>query len=70
MIDIYKYKDAEKLEITDIDNEVFVGSLVSVNDVADEDEDLGLNENSITLAVNKRPVTFPVSEIKSIKIID
>lgn len=70
MIDIYKYKDANEIEIVDIDNEAFVGTLISVNDVEDEDEDVGLKENSVTVAVDRRPITFPVSEIKSIKIID
>ena len=69
MIDIYRYKDSDKLSLTDIDGETFIGSLISVNDVEDEDEDFGLKENSITLAVNNRPITFPVSEIKKIKIV-
>ena len=70
MINIYEYKDAEFLKITTIDNQIFIGSLVTINDVADEYEDVGLNENSITLAIEKRPITFPVSEIKSIEIIE
>ena len=70
MIDIYKYKDAKEIEITDIDDEIFVGTLVSVNDVEDEDKDFGLEENSITIAVDRRPITFPVSEIKSIRVIN
>lgn len=70
MIDIYKYKDANNIEIVDIDNKTFVGTLISVNAVEDEDEDVGLTENSLTIAVEKRPITFPVSEIKSIRIVD
>ena len=70
MIDIYKYKDAEKLKIIDIDNKTYIGYLVTINDVEDEDEDYGLKENSITLGIQKRPVTFPVSEIKSIEILE
>ncbi len=70
MIDIYKYKDAKGIEITDIDDEIFVGTVVSVNDVDDEDEDIRLEENSVTIAVDRRPITFPVSEIKTIGIIN
>ena len=70
MINIYKYKDADKLLLTDIENEKYEGKLISINDVDDEDVDYGLEENSITLAVDSRPITFPVSEIKKIEILN
>lgn len=69
MINIYKYKDADKLRITAVNNEIYEGLLVSVNDAEDEDEDYGLKENSITIAVEGAPITFTVSDIKNIDIV-
>ena len=67
MINIYDYKDAERLRIYATDSKIYEGSLVSLNDAEDEDEDFGLKEDSLTIAIGNRPITFPISEIEKVE---
>lgn len=67
MINIYDYKDSERIRIYATDKKIYEGDVVSLNDAEDEDEDYGLKEDSITIAIGSRPVTFPISEIASIE---
>lgn len=69
MINIYDYKDDDRLRIHAIDKKIYEGNIVSLNDAEDEDEDYGLKEDSITIAIGNRPVTFPVSEIEKITVV-
>ena len=69
MINIYDYKDSERLRIYATDDKIYEGDMVSLNDAEDEDEDYGLKEDSITIAIGNRPVTFPISEIKKITVV-
>lgn len=69
MIDIYKYKDVDRIKLTDIDDKIWIGNIEGINDVEDEDEELGLKEDSVTLWIDGKPVTFGISEIKKIEVI-
>ena len=53
----------DKIEIVDIDGQIFQGTVSSINAVEDEDEDYGIKEDSITVATAKGLITFGQSEI-------
>ena len=70
MINIWDFKDAEIIRITDIEGDVFQGRIIDIIDVGEESEDYGFGEDSICISVNNRHIVFPQSEIKSIKVIE
>ena len=66
MIDILKYKDAESVTITDIDEEVFTGKVIEVI-FPEEKTDLEEQEYSIVIRVGSSEIEFLQSEIKNIE---
>lgn len=70
MINVWNYKDAKKIKLIDIDNQIFTGNVYDINDAEDESEDYGFNEDSICLNINGNLVDIRQSEIKSIEILD
>lgn len=67
MIDILKYKDAEKVTITDIDGAVFSGEVIEVIH-PEEKTDLEEREYSIVIRSGDTEIEFLQSEIKSIAV--
>lgn len=70
MINVWDYQHANRIKITDIDGQVFTGKVVEVTDVEDESPDYGFGEDSITIEVEGREISFPQSEILGIDILD
>lgn len=68
MIDIWKYKDLNKIILTDVNNTSYKGQIVELID-ADEKSDLEEQEDSIVLAVEGKQIEFLQSEIKAIQVI-
>ena len=69
MIDILKYKDAEAVEITDIDGVLFAGKVIEI--IYPEDKtDLEEKEYSIVIRSDDAEIEFLQSEIRAIKVIN
>jgi len=69
MINLWKYQDAKRIKLTDIDGQEFVGRIVDITD-AGEYADEDIQENGITISANGAHIEFMQSEIKSIEIIE
>lgn len=74
MINLWQYQDAEKIKITDIDGQEFIGYIDEITDAEeymyDDREETSNFEDGITLVIGKELVEFMQSEIKSIEIIE
>lgn len=69
LIDILKYKDAETVEITDVDGVVFTGKVIEI--IYPEDKtDLEEKEYSIVIRSDDAEIEFLQSEIQAIKIMN
>lgn len=69
MINLWKYQDAKKIRIVDIDDDEFIGNVIDVTD-AGEYADESITETGITISFDGKHVEFMQSEIKSIEIIE
>jgi len=73
MINLWQYKDAKKVKLTDEDGKEFVGYIDEITDaeeyICDEENTENL-EDGITLKIGESLVEFMQSEIKSIEIIE
>lgn len=69
MINLWQYQDANKIKVTDIDEQEFIGNVIDVTD-AGEYADEEIQENGITISINGNHLEFMQSEIKSIQIIE
>ena len=69
MINLWKYQEAKKVKLTDVDDEVFVGMVLDVTD-SSEYADEEIEEDGITLDIDGRHVEFMQSEVKEIEIIE
>ena len=65
LINIWKYQDADKVIITDIDNKMYIGNVVEVID-AEEKSDIEKSEDSIVIDISGTHIEFLQSEIKVI----
>lgn len=66
MVNVWNYVNSKKVKITDIDGNVFSGSVVCVTD-AEENE---TEEDDITIQIGEETIIgFPQSEIKEIEAI-
>jgi hypothetical protein len=74
MINLWEYKDANKIKLIDVDDEEFVGYVDEITDseeyMYDDEEDPKNFEDGITLKIGESLVEFMQSEIKSIEIIE
>ena len=69
MIELLQFENCERIKITDIDNDYYVGVVFDVTDIEDQ-SDLSPQEESITIYTeDKQYVEFFQSDIKSIEII-
>lgn len=68
-INLWRYQEAKKIKITDINDQEFVGNVVDVTD-AEENMDDSVKEDAITVSVNKAHIEFMQSEIKSIEALE
>jgi len=69
MIELLQFENCERIKITDIDNDDYVGVVFDVTDIEDQ-SDLSQQEESITIYTeDKQYVEFFQSDIKSIEII-
>lgn len=69
MINLWKYQEANKIKIIDIDNQEFTGNVVDVTD-SEEYADENIKEDGITIAVDGTHIEFMQSEIKSIEVVE
>lgn len=69
MINLWSFADAERIKITDIDGDVFIGNIVDITD-SGERSDLEPEEDCITIATEKGNVQFENAEILKIDILD
>lgn len=69
MINIWDYSDADVVRITGSDGSIYLGHIEDVTSVEDEDEDVGLKEDSITIADGAKGVVLVQSEIASIEVL-
>lgn len=65
MIDIWKYKDAKNITLTDMDGSVFKGEIIEIIDIGEKTE-IEEQEDSIVLNVNGTEIEFLQSEIAKI----
>ncbi|NLB62007.1 MAG: hypothetical protein GX802_06305 [Clostridiales bacterium] len=70
MVDIWKYQDAKRLIITDIDGVKFIGTLGDLFSVEDEADEYGFDEDNLTLWVNGQPISFKQSEITKVEVLE
>lgn len=69
MINLWKYQDAKKIRIIDIDNQEFTGNVVDITD-SEEYADENINEVGITISMDGNHIEFMQSEIKSIEVVE
>ena len=69
MIDLWKYQEAKKIKLTDVDDEVFVGTVLDVTD-SSEYADEEIDEDGITIDIDGRHIEFMQSEVKEIEILE
>lgn len=69
MIDLWKYQEAKKIKVIDIDGVEHIGNVVDVTD-SEEFLDEDISEDAITIEVGKKHIEFLQSEIKGIERID
>ena len=74
MINLWKYQEAKKVKIIDVDGEEFIGYVDEITDAEeymyDENEDKNDFEDGITLRIGESLVELMQSEIKTIQIIE
>jgi len=68
MINVWDYQEAENIRVTTVDDEIFSGKVISVDDV-EEESDLGFDEDSISIWDGERAIGLKQSEIKSIEVL-
>ena len=68
MINLWQYQDANKVKITDVNGQEFIGNVLDVTD-AGEYADEDIQEDGITISFHGNHVEFMQSEIQSIEII-
>lgn len=69
MINLWDYKDAQKVKIVDVDDFEFIGNVIDITD-SEEYADEDITETGITISFDGNHVEFMESEIKSIEIIE
>lgn len=69
MINLWKYQEAKKIKLTDVDDEVFVGTVLDVTD-SSEYADEEIDEDGITIDIDGRHIEFMQSEVKEIEILE
>lgn len=71
MINIWNYKDVNKIRIIDVEDKVFEGKIIDLTDVEEQSKDYGYDEDSITIVTSdNKYIEFPQSDIKKVVILD
>ena len=69
MINIWRYADANRIRLTDVDGNVYEGDVSCLTEVG-ERSDLEEQEDGITIWTGGRLIEFMQSEIASIEALD
>lgn len=69
LINIWEYSDYPRVEITDVDGNIFTGVVIDLTD-REEKSDLEEQEDSIAIANNGQYLEFLQSEIAAIRRIE
>ena len=70
MINVWDYQDVEEVvKITDVNGQVYIGTISEIVDAEEESTDYGFGEDSIGIECRLGYLGLPQSAIKSIEII-
>ena len=70
MINVLKYQDVKRLEITDTDGKVWRGKFLEIVDSEEQSDLAEKDEDSIVIQCDGQCISFYASEIKSIRILE